>query len=179
MHGLTHSRACRTAAVAAVLLLGVGLVPPIAAAAGVGGRVTGTEAVTAGTWGATASVTSMVFTSSTVQTSKITNSGTIALTAQSYTVTVSTPASGSPTFKVFQCGVAWVGNLCSGLAGTQVGGTLAKGSSTTVTSTTALAPAAAVYLQVEPTGVTSSTTVTVTPKVTSPGQLRAAVKTNQ
>jgi len=178
MHGLTHSRACRTAATAAVLLLGVGLVPQIASAAGIGGQSTGIEAATVGTWGTTATVTSMVFTTNTNQTSKITNTGSIALSAQSYSVTVSN-ASGSPTFKVFQCAVAWVGNLCSGLAGTQVGTTLSKSSTTTITSTTALAPSAAVYLQVEPTGVSSSTTVTVTPKVTSPGQLRAAVKTNQ
>jgi hypothetical protein len=179
MHSLTHTRACRTAATAAVLLLGVGLVPPIASAAGIGGRATGAEAVTVGTWGATASVTSMVFTTNTYQTSKITNTGSITLSAQSYSVTVSNPASGSPTFKVYQCTVAWVGNLCSGGTGTQVGTTLSKNSTTTITSTTALAAAAAVYLQVEPTSVTASTTLTLSTKVTSPAQLRAAVKTNQ
>jgi hypothetical protein len=164
---------------AAVLLLGVGLVPPIASAAGIGGHATGAESVTVGSWGVTASVTSMVFTTNTYQTSTVTNSGSIALTAQSYSVTVSNPTSGSPTIKVYQCAVAWVSTKCSGLAGTQVGVTLSKNSTTTITSTTALASAAAVYLQVEPAGVTASTTVTLSTKVTSPTQLRAAVKTNQ
>ena len=179
MRWFTHSRACRTVAPAAVLLLGVGLVPPIASAAGLGGKATGNESVTAGTWGATASVTTMTFTSNTFQTSTVTNSGSIALSAQSYSVTVSNPVSGSPTIKVFQCAVAWVATKCSGTAGTQVGTTLAKNSTTTITSTTALAAAASVFLQVEPVGVTSSTTVTISPRVTSPTQLRAAVKTSQ
>ena len=179
MHRFTHHRACRTAALAAVLLLGVGLAPQSASAAGIGGRSSGTESVTAGTWGVTATVTSMVFTTNTFQTSTVTNSGSIALTAQSYAVTISKPAAGAPTFKVFQCAVAWVATKCSGGAGTQVGGTLAANSTTTITSTTALAVGASVYLQVQPTSVTSSTTVNLSPKVTSPTQLRAAVKTNQ
>ena len=179
MHGLTHRRACRTAATAAVLLLAVGPVPALASAAGIGGRATGTGSVTVGTWGVTASVTSMVFTTNTYQTSTVANAGSIALTAQSYSVTVSKPASGAPTFKVFRCAVAWVSTKCSGGAGTQVGGTLAANSTTTITSTTALAAGAAVYLQVEPATVTVSTTVTLSPRVTSPTQLRAALKTNQ
>jgi len=179
MTRLTRTHACRTVATAAVLLLGVAVVPPIASAAGIGGRAGGTGSVTVGTWGATASTTSMTFTSNTYQTSTVTNSGTVALSAQSYAVTVSKPASGTPTIKVFQCAVAWVSTKCSGGAGTQVGATLAANSTTTITSTTALAVGGAVYLQVEPTGVTVSTTVTISPKVSSPGQLRAAVKTNQ
>jgi len=35
------------------------------------------------------------------------------------------------------------------------------------------------YLQVEPTGVTASTVVTISTKIAAPSQLRAAVKTNQ
>jgi len=179
MTRLTRTHACRTVATAAVLLLGVAVVPPIASAAGIGGRAGGTGSVTVGTWGATASTTSMTFTSNTYQTSTVTNTGTVALSAQSFTVTVSKPASGNPTIKVFQCAVAWVSTKCSGGAGTQVGATLAANSTTTITSTTALAVGGAVYLQVEPTSITVSTTVTISPKVSSPGQLRAAVKTNQ
>jgi len=179
MNCLTRRNACRTVATATVLLLGVALVPPIANAAGIGGKATGSSSVTAGTWGTTASVTSMVFTTNAFQTSTITNSGTVAFSAESYSVTVSKPASGAPTFKVFQCATAWASNLCSGGAGTQVGGTLAANSVTTITSSTALAAAGTLYLQVEPAAVTASTTVTLSPKVTSPAQLRAAVKTNQ
>jgi len=179
MRSITQYRVSRTAALAAVLLVGLGVVPPIASAAGIGGRATGVSSVTVGTWGATASVTSMVFTTSTDQTSTVTNSGSIALVAQSYSVTVSKPASGSPTFKVFQCAVAWVATKCSGGTGTQVGGTLTANSTTTITSTTTLASGASTYLQVEPGSVTTSTTVTLSPKVTSPTQLRASVKTSQ
>ena len=75
--------------------------------------------------------------------------------------------------------MAWVSNLCSGGAGTQAGGTLAKNTTTTVTSTVVPAVGGKVYLQVEPTGVTTSTTVTLGTSISSPGQLRAAVKTNQ
>ena len=164
---------------ATVLLLGVALVPPIASAAGFNGKSTGSASVAAGTWGAKASVTSMVFTTNTFQTSTITNSGTVALSAESYSVTVSKPVSGTPTFKVFQCGTTWVSNLCSGGAGTQVGGTLAANSTTIISSSTALAAAGTLFLQVQPTLNTASTTVTLAPSVTSPNQLRAAVKANQ
>ena len=93
-------------------------------------------------------------------------------------MTVSTPTSGSPTFTVYQCATAWVSNKCSGGAGTLVGG-MAKGSTTTITSTTAMAVAGVLYLQVEPAAVTKSTTVTISTSIAAPTQLRAAVKTNQ
>jgi len=173
----THRRACRTAATAAVLLLGVGLVPPIASAAGIGGTASGTEAVTVGTWGATASVTSMTFTNNTPATSDVTNTGSIALSAQSYVVTISRPAGRLPTFRVVECAVPWARNRCSSRA-TAVGGVLRANTTTTITSTTALAAGGTVYLLVRPRRVTRATTVTLTPTVTSPSQLRAAVQTN-
>ena len=105
----THRNAGRTVAVATVLLCGVALVPPLAGAAGLGGKSTGNESVTSATWGVTASVTTMTFTTNTYQTSTVTNNGTVALVAESYSVTVSNPSSGSPTFKVFQCAVGMVG----------------------------------------------------------------------
>ena len=179
MKDLTHRTACRTVASAAVLLLGVAIVPPLAGAAGLRGTAVGNESVTSASWGVTASVTTMTFTTTADQTSTVTNNGTVALVAESYSVTVSNPTGGSPTFKVFQCAVAWSGNLCSGTAGTQVGGTLAKNSTTTITSTTAMAVSGLLYLQVEPTGVTASTVVTISTKIAAPSQLRAAVKTNQ
>ncbi len=178
MYRITHRRACRTAATAAVLLLGVGLVPSIASAAGIGGAATGTEAVTVGTWGATASVTSMTFTTNTDQTSVVTNTGSIALSAQSYVVTISRPAGRLPRFRVYECAVPWVGTSCSGGTGTPVGGVLPSNATTTITSTTALAAAGSVYLLVRPIRVSRATTVTLTPQVTSPSQLRAAVQTN-
>lgn len=164
---------------AAALLLGVALVPPIASAPGLTGGAKGAESTTVGTWGTTASPTSMTFTTSTGRTSTVANAGTIALNAESYSVTVSKPASGTPTFKLFQCTTAWVTNECSGAAGTPIGGTLAANSTTTVTATSGLAVSADTYLQVEPTSVTASTTVTLSTKVTSPTQLRSAVATNR
>jgi hypothetical protein len=173
----THRRACRTAATAVVLLLGVGLVPPIASAAGIGGTATGTESVTVGTWGATASVTSMTFTNNTPKTSDVTNTGSLALSAQSYVVTISRPAGRLPTFRVDECAVPWFRNRCTSGA-TAVGGVLRSNTTTTITSTNALAAGGIVYLLVRPNRVTRSTTVTLTPTVTSPSQLRAAVQTN-
>ena len=149
MYRITHRRACRTAATAAVLLLGVGLVPPIASAAGIGGKATRTESVTVGTWGATASVTSMTFTTNTDQTSDVTNTGSVDLSAQSYVVTVSRPAGRPPRFQVYECAVPWVGTSCSGGTGTPVGGFLPSNATTTITSTTALAAGRSVYLLVQ------------------------------
>jgi hypothetical protein len=174
-----RSHARRTVALAAVLLC-VALTPPsTAGAVGTRGTASGSEAVASGTWKATAATTTMTFTTNANQTSTITNTGTIALSAISYKVTISNPASGSPTFTVFACAVAWVSNLCSGGAGTQAGGTLPKNSITTVSSTVVPAIGGHVYLQVEPVGVTSSVTVTLGTSITSSTQLRAAIKTNQ
>ena len=174
--GLGASRAVASA----TALLSLVLIMPIAAgAASARGTASRSESVTTGTWAAVAGTTTMTFTTNTYQTSTITNTGSVALSAISYKVTVSNPATGSPTFKVYACAVAWVSNLCSGGAGTQAGGTLTKNSTTTVTSTIVPALSGKVYLQVEPASVTSSVTVTLGTSISSPTQLRAAVKTNQ
>jgi len=179
MKCLTCSTACRTAATAAVLLLGVVLLPPIAGASGLGARAQGTEAVTSANWGATASVTSMTFTSNTFRTSNVTNTGIVALVAESFVVTISKPLIGAPTFKVFRCTVPWAANKCFSGAGTQIGATLVANSTTTITSARALAVDAVEYLQVEPATATASTTVTLSPQIAAPSQVRAAVHTNQ
>lgn len=129
--------------------------------------------------GATASVTSMTFTTNTFQTSNVTNTGNVALVAESFVVTISKPVFGAPTFKVFRCTVPWVANKCSGGAGTQIGATLAANSTTTITSVLALAVGAVEYLQVEPATVIASTTVTLSPRTAAPSQVRVAVHTNQ
>lgn len=172
------STASRTVAIAAVLLYLTVTLPSAAEASSNRGTALGNESLVSGSWAATAATTSMTFTTNTDQTSTITNTGTIALSAISYKVTISNPASGSPTFNVFACAVAWASNECSGGTGTQAGGTLSKNSTTTVTSTILPAIGGHAYLQVEPTGVTSSTTVTLGTSITSPTQLRAAIKTN-
>ena len=169
----------RTAALAAVLLVAVVVVPSRAGAAGVvKAAAAKTESVTSGKWTATLSTTSMTFTTNTNQTSTVTNTGTVALSGISYKVTVSNPA-GTPTFMLFVCAVGWSGGTCSGGAGTQVGGTFSKNSTTTVSSAVVPLIAGNVYLQVEPASVTFSTTVTLATLVSSPTQLRAAIKTNQ
>jgi hypothetical protein len=153
--------------------------PPRAGATGVArASVVASESVTSGTWAAKAGTTSMTFTTNTDQLSTVTNTGTVALSAISYTITVSDPT-GSPTLTVYACTVAWVSAKCSGGAGTRVGTTFAKGSTTTVSSTVVPPVGGSVYLQFEPAGVTSTLTVTLATGITSPGQLRAAVKTNQ
>jgi hypothetical protein len=176
-----RQRGAGWAVAVATVLLSVALVPPVpAGASGVAkASVVGSESVTAGTWKATASTTSFTFTGNTDQTSTVTNTGTVALSAISYKVVVSNPASGSPSFTLWVCPVAWSANKCSGGSGTQVGTTVAKNSTTTVTSSTVPALSGAVYLQVEPAAVTSTVTVGLSTLITSPTQLRAAVKTNQ
>jgi hypothetical protein len=170
----------RTAALAAVLCLAVLADPTAAGGAGVDkATATGAETLTSAKWAATLSTTSMTFTTNTNQTSTVTNTGTIALVGISYKVTVSNPVSGTPSFKLFVCTVAWSSGLCSGGAGTAIGGTFLQNSTTTVSSTTVPAIAGHVFLQVEPASVTSSTTVTLGTSITSASQLRAAVKTNQ
>ena len=121
----------------------------------------------------------MTFTTSTDQTSTVTNTGTIALVAESFSVTMSKPATGSPHLQALRVHHGLVGEQVLGGAGTQIGGTLANNTTTTVTASVSLAVSGILYLQVEPTGVTSSTKVTISTLVTSPTQLRAAVKTNQ
>jgi hypothetical protein len=163
----------------AVLLCSALVVPFLGAAppAGAAGRgqAIGTEAAASGTWGATLSAASFTFTTNTYQTSTVTNSGTIGLSGISYKVVVS--ASTGASLKVFVCTVAWVATKCSGGAGTQVGGTLAQGTTTTITSTVVPPIGGAVYLQLEPTGVIHPTTVTLSTLIAST-QLRAAVVTN-
>ncbi len=163
--------------VAVLVLAGAG-VPSLAAAAGpVKATVSGSESVTSGKWAATAGTTSMTFTTNTDQVSTITNTGTVPLSAISYKVTVSNPT-GSPTFTLFACTTAWASNKCGGAAGTQVGTTFAKNTTTTVASAVVPPVGGSVYLQFEPATVTASTVVTLGTSITSPGQL-AVVKTNQ
>ena len=100
-------------------------------------------------------------------------------TAESLSVQVSKPTSGAPRFRVFECSTPWVANRCSGGAGTQVGGTLANDTTTTITVPVALAVAGVLYLQVQPGGISATTTVTITTLVTAPSQVRAAIKTDQ
>jgi len=180
MKCLTRSTVSRTAATAAVLLLGVACLTPFAGAAGIAGRASGTEAVSTASWGVTASVTSMNFNFNVTQTTNVVNTGTVALSAQSYVVSVSRPFFFAPTFTIFGCSVPWVGGTCSGGRGTQIGRTLYSGSTTTITSAAALAPGATDYLKVVPAGVfLFTTTVTLTPEVTAPAQVRAPIRTNQ
>ena len=162
-----------------VLIAGMGTLPAIVGAAGVGARATGISSLSVGTWGAKASLTSMTFTSNSVQTLTVTNIGTIALSARSYSVTISKPAGKAPTFTFFRCAVAWVSTTCSRGAGNQIGGTLAAGSTTMITSTAPLAPGASMYLQVAPSGVKRATTVTIVPQISSPAELRDPVQSDQ
>ena len=151
----------------------------MAGAPGNRGTAYGNETAVTGTWGATATTTAMAFSSNTYQSSTISNTGSIALSGISYKVTITKPATGSPTFKVYACPVSWASNKCSGGAGTEAGGTLVKNTSTTLTSTIVPAVGGHVYLQVEPSGVTSSVTVTLATSITSPTQLRTGVMTSQ
>ena len=76
-------------------------------------------------------------------------------------MTVSKPTRGTPTFKVYECATPWVANLCSGGAGTQVGGTLASNYDHHHHRLRRPGRVGLLYLQVEPTRVSASTTVTI------------------
>ncbi len=175
-----HWTARRTVATATVLLLAA-VVPAGAAAAGSVHHASagGTEAVTSGVWAATAAPASLTFTDDTPQTSMVTNTGTVSLTGIGYDVTVSNPASGTPSFDVYVCPVAWSGGTCSGGAGTPVGGTFVSGSSTSVSSGVVPALGGHVYLEAVPSSVTSSVTVTLGTSIDPATQLRAPQVTNQ
>jgi hypothetical protein len=178
----THVRraASRTVAVATVLLLSALLVSdPAGAASLIKGKVLGSESVTSGTWAATASPSTLTFTTSTAQSSTVTNTGTIALSGIGYKVTVSNPASGSPSFTIYACAVVWSSGRCSGGSGTKIGTSFAKNSTTTTTSTVVPPLSGSAYLQIAPTGVTSSVTLTLGTTISSATQLRAQVSTNQ
>jgi hypothetical protein len=164
--------------VAVLVLVAVATPAPAGATGPVKATVAGSESLTSGKWAATAGTTSMTFTTNTDQVSTITNTGTVALSAISYKVTVSNP-SGSPTFTLFACTTAWASNKCAGGAGTKVGTTFAKNTTTTVASAVVPPLSGSVYLQFEPAAVTASTVVTLGTSITSPSQLRAAVTTNQ
>ncbi len=166
--------------VSAVLVFAALALPSSAGAAGkAAASVVGSESVTSGTWGATVSPATLTFTTNTAQTATVTNTGTLALVGIGYTVTISKPTGGSPTFTLYACAVAWSGGKCSGGTGTKVGTSYSKNTSTPVTSTVVPAVGGSVYLQATPTGVSSSVSMTLATTVTSASQLRARVVTNQ
>ncbi len=178
---LPGRRAGTAAASAAAVMLSAFLAPASAGALAFRGQATATESVTTGTWGATATPTTLQWTlgSNAAADSTVANTGTIAVSALSYQVTVSTGL-GISHFKIAACAVAWVGTKCGGRAGTRIGTNYATGSTTTVTSPLVPPLGGDVYLLVTPTG-TAVTTVTVTLAVSVAGttQTRARAITNQ
>jgi len=165
---------------AAVVLLSAFLAPASAGALTGRGQATAAETVTTGTWGAAATPTTLQWTlgGRSAEVSTVTDTGTIALTALSYKVTVSTGL-GINRFRIAVCPVAWVGTTCSGAA-KRIGTSYAPGSTTTVTSTVVPPLGGDVYLRVAPNG-TDVTTITVTLAVSVAGttQTRAGAITNQ
>ncbi|HLN17044.1 MAG TPA: hypothetical protein VK277_09885 [Acidimicrobiales bacterium] len=166
----------------AILALAV-VAAPIAAggASKLTGVATGSEQVTSGTWGASASPTSFSFNSNTEMTSTVANTGTIAITQISYTVTISTPAGGNPRLTLFVCTVPWnASHKCTGTQA-QIGGTYTKGTVTTSPSNEVPAVGGDVYLQATSAAVKAGTTVTMTLSlaVSSATQIRAPITTNQ
>jgi hypothetical protein len=174
---VNHAR--RTVATVAVLLLGIVAVPGRADAGVAKGTASGAELLTTAHWAATVSPTPLTFTTIVAQTAAVTNTGTVTLVAISYKVTISNPTSGSPTFTLFACPVAWSSGKCSGGSGTQVGSTFAKSSTTTVNSSVVPAIGGSVFLLATPTAVSSSVSMTLGTSISSSTQLRAHVATNQ
>ena len=149
------------------------------------GQTRGSEGVTASSWGASSSP--MSFTWDLVggsQYATVSNTGTVALGAVTYTVTVSAGL-GLTTFTLAVCTVAWSGGLCSGGTGTAIGGPYSINSSTPATSAVVPPVGGDVYLEATASGVTvTSITMTLTLAVTgsstpSSDQVRAASTTDR
>jgi hypothetical protein len=161
----------------AILALAVVAAPVAAGGANLTGLATGSEQLTSATWGASAAPSSITFASGLKQTSTVANAGTIAITQISYTVTVS-GGSHNPSFTLDVCTVPW--NASFQCTGTQaaIGGTYAKNSVTTVTSSEVPPVSGDVYLLATSSTATSCT-MTLSLAVSSPTQIRAPVTTNQ
>ncbi len=166
----------RTVATATVLLLTAFALPTVAGADSTVGA--GLEAVTSGSWAATASPASLTFTSDATQSSVVANVGTLGLSAVSFEMTISLPATGAPTFTVFVCDVPWSSGSCAGGPGTEVGGTFSAGTTTTATTSVVPPLGGSVDLLVVPTSVVSSVTVTLGTSIDA-AQLRSPLTTNQ
>jgi hypothetical protein len=176
---LHHRTVGRTVASAAVLLLLLTGASVEASAAGIVKATTvGRSSVTSATWKATVTPGSFTFTGLAAQTATVANIGTVGLSSITYQVTVPSIV-GAPTFTLFVCAVPWVSGRCSGGSGTQVGGTIQKDATTTMTSTVVPAVGGDVYLELVPSRIGASVTVSVSTSITSPVQLRAAVVTRQ
>jgi hypothetical protein len=174
-------RARTTAATAAVVLLSAILAPALAGASPDRGQALGPERVSDGTWGAAVTPTALSWSlaSGARQTSTVNNTGSVAVTAMTYKVVMSNGLSLA-TFTLAACTIPWVGGLCSGGAGTAIGGTYRLGSTTTITSSVVPPVGGSIYLQ----GIASSLsvttiTMTLTVSVTAKTQTRAKVVTNQ
>ncbi len=168
-----------TVALAAVLLAVVPTLPSRAGAAAARGTAAGLESVTAGTWAATVESSPLTFTLPSSQSDTVTNTGTIALSGITYQVVVSTPVVGLPRFTMAVCTVPWSLGRCDGRAGTAVGGTFDRGSTTTVTSTVVPPVGGSIYLQVTETGISTAVTVSLSASISAATQLRSPQVTNQ
>lgn len=175
-------RARTAAATAAVVLLLALLNPGTAGAQNLLGYVWGGETVTSGSWGAVAAPTTMTWTTGggTNQTTTVTNTGNVALTGLTYTVTVSAGA-GTTSFNLQTCAKPWNnGGNCPGRTTTAIGGSYALGSVTTVKSSSIPAPAGAIYVEATASGAVATTvTMTLQISVTSITQVRASIVNNQ
>jgi hypothetical protein len=167
--------------VAAVLVISTGA----SGSSLIKGQTTGSEQLTAGGWGASASPTSLTWNLlGGSQFSTVSNTGTVALAHITYTVTISAGL-GVTTFTLAACTVAWSGGLCSGGAGSAIGGSYAINSTTNVTSSVVPPVSGNVYLKATASGVTvTSISMTLGLAVTGSStpastQLRSAVTTNQ
>ena len=177
----------RRAAALGLVLLGAAVVVSGGASGSslVHGKTTGSDGLTASSWGASASPTSFTWNLlGGSQYATVADTGTVSLAAITYTVTVAA-GPGLTTFSLAVCTVAWSGGLCSGGAGTPIGGTYAINSTTHVTSAVVPPVGGDVYLQATASGITvTSITMSLSLAVTGSStpasdQLRPAVTTSQ
>lgn len=167
-------------------LLAALLVAPAAAEGGVlKGTAKPTESVTSGSWGASVSPTSLTWTANSSQTATVTNTGTVAMVQLTYQITVTFDATkDTPVLTLAVCTSPWSGGKCNGGAGTAIPANGSYDVNGTTTETSSVVPplSGSVYLQATSSGSfhqLKPLTMAFVPEVAAPGQLRAALKTNQ
>lgn len=169
----------RVAAGVVILTVAVSATPTAASATVARAGVVASSSLTSAKWGATVTPTPLTFTAAASQSATVTNVGTVALVGIGYKVTISNPTTGSPTFTLHVCSVAWSSGKCSGGSGTPVGGAFTKNSTANVTSTVVPPVGGSAYLQATAASVGSSVTMTLATSISSSTQLRAHLATNQ
>jgi len=175
----------RVVTTVAALLVALVAAPSSAMGGVLKGAAVGAEAVSSGSWGASINPTSLTWTSNSSQTATVTDTGTVTMVQLTYRITVTFDASkDTPVLTLAVCTSPWSGGRCNGGAGTNIpaAGSYDVNGTTVETSTVVPPLSGSVYLQATSSGSfhqQKPLTMAFVPEVSSPGQLRGALRTDQ